>query len=205
MPRKSIPPRTCLHCGKQFYVPPSRIREGKGKYCSRACSFVRRPCRPAAERFWEKVRHSDDLFGCWEWTASRDDLGYGYFSPSGGNRVPAHAYAYRLVVGEVPDGLELDHLCRNPSCVNPAHLEPVTHRENLMRGESPMAKNARKTHCIHGHPFSGDNLYIIPSTGDRMCKTCARIRGHQRAIAQTAERHALGCRPYTKRHPKWQR
>jgi hypothetical protein len=77
------------------------------------------------------------------------------------------------LVGPVPDGLELDHLCRNPGCVNPDHLEPVTHKENMLRGFNPSATNARKTHCHKGHFFDAENTYIA-TTGARRCRTCLR-------------------------------
>jgi len=130
------------------------------------------PDQPSLEeRFWAKVdrRGPDD---CWEWRAYRRPNGYGQFDTLkvlGTNL--AHRAAYLLLVGPIPAGLTLDHLCRNRGCVNPSHLEPVTAGENVLRGIGPTAANARRTHCIHGHPFSGGNLYMHPS-GQRMCRTC---------------------------------
>lgn len=123
------------------------------------------------DRIWAKP-------GCWEWLGSHfKTTGYGLFhrpDPAGVWRsTVAHRVVYEVFVGPIPEGLEIDHLCRNRRCVNPNHLEPVTHRENGLRGESIFAKEARQTHCIHGHPFSGDNLRYKPD-GRRRCMTCER-------------------------------
>jgi hypothetical protein len=91
-------------------------------------------------------------------------------------------------MGAVPEGLELDHLCRVRGCVNPKHLEPVTHRENLMRGESWSAVNARKTHCPEGHPYDETNTYI-DGKGRRRCRECARAYDLRRYYAGTHGRH----------------
>ncbi len=91
--------------------------------------------------------------------------------------VTTHKVAYELVCGDVPAGLELDHLCRNRLCCNPAHLEPVTSAENKRRGDGlrNAAKNKKaKTHCSHGHPFSGANLRLIPQ--GRRCRACEQRR-----------------------------
>jgi hypothetical protein len=117
------------------------------------------------ERFWERVEKTDT---CWLWTGGLDKDGYGWTYPNGKTR-RAHAVAYELVVGPVPDGLQLDHLCRVRHCVNPDHLEPVTRRENILRGVGPTAINARRNTCPKGHPIDG-----FKSTGARECKTCRR-------------------------------
>jgi len=109
--------------------------------------------------------------GCWLWIAGVNPLGYGQFWWSG-RTVTAHRFAYEREVGPIPDGLELDHLCRTRCCVNPAHLEPVTHRENTLRGDTITGRQARQTHCKRGHPLSGPNLYAKPN-GRRQCRTCA--------------------------------
>ena len=125
--------------------------------------------RPIPERFWPKV---DKTGECWVWKAAKTRAGYGVFHV-GGSGISAHRVAYELMVGPIPDGLQLDHLCENTSCVNPDHLVPVTARENVHRSQkSPAAQNMRKAHCSNGHPFSGENLVI--SCGRRQCRICKR-------------------------------
>ncbi len=114
--------------------------------------------------------------GCWLWLGVIRKDRYGKVVVSG-RQCLAHRAVYQALVGPIPDGLTLDHLCRVRSCVNPAHLEPVTNRVNILRGESPAAKNARKTHCLRGHALSGDNL-IRTSRGGRSCRMC--MNAHQR-------------------------
>lgn len=128
------------------------------------------------DRFWSKVLKSD---GCWEWQAARLSAGYGSFSVDG-VRHPAHRIAWQLVVGPIAPGLHIDHLCRNIICVNPAHLEPVTPRENTHRGVGPSAQNARKTSCNQGHPFDEANTYVS-GDGKRACRQCrsANTRRHR--------------------------
>ena len=123
-------------------------------------------------RFWAYVDGIGSE-GCWTWSGPSKHHGYGHLQ-IGKKMVLAHRYSYELAKGEIPRGLELDHLCRNTSCVRPDHLEPVTHRENMLRGRSDSAKNARKTHCKRGHSFSGDNLYTWKHT--RQCRTCVNVR-----------------------------
>lgn len=127
-----------------------------------------------AERFWSKVNKTES---CWVWTACKTKLGYGQFGIS--NVVYyAHRVAYELVRGRIPDGMVIDHLCRNPSCVNPAHLDVVTQSENIKRGvaHSNYSKTMRaKTHCKNGHEFNERNTYFKPN-GNRNCKTCQKSR-----------------------------
>jgi len=122
-------------------------------------------------RFWSRVDVRADN-ECWLWQGHLIN-GYGVFCQSHADRIRAHRYAYETMVGAIPEGKELDHLCRVRNCVNPAHLEPVTNKENVLRGEGVTAQNARKTHCPHGHPYSGDNLYVTPK-GYRGCRECRR-------------------------------
>jgi hypothetical protein len=134
------------------------------------------------QRFWAKVdrRGSDE---CWSWLASMAN-GYGQFFAGSNQR--AHRIAFSLLVGPIPSGLELDHLCRNPICVNPAHLEPVSHAENLRRSPTVgrTGKRPKMTHCPKGHPLEGSNLYVRP-TGRRgrqcrMCRDTAMAKRQQR-------------------------
>jgi hypothetical protein len=126
----------------------------------------------AEERFWPKV----DVSGvCWEWTAGKNVDGYGKFNLAGDEAtcVLAHRWLYEHRVGPVPEGMELDHLCRNRACVNPDHLEPVAHVENVLRGVSQWALNAAKTHCVKGHPYTPENT-ARQANGGRRCRTCQR-------------------------------
>jgi hypothetical protein len=133
----------------------------------------------AEARFWRAFVESED--GCWVWARGLDQDGYGQFTVNDRQR-RAHRFAYELLVGPIPDGLQLDHLCRNPSCVNPGHLEPVTPRENNLRGETFGARNAAKTHCKRGHPFDEENTYVN-KRGGRCCRACARFGARQKARA----------------------
>lgn len=144
------------------------------------------PRTPPHQRFWPKVDTSAGLFGCWPWLANVTHDGYGLFalgrdSEGRGHNIRPHRFAYQQVRGPIPDGLELDHLCKNTLCCNPAHLEPVTGAENKRRGDSFSGVNARKTHCLRGHPLAGANVRINPR-GSRVCVACAReaTRSHAR-------------------------
>lgn len=174
MPRQIT--RTCEFCGKSFTLALRgfNVPKGRGRYCDRWCAAQVNRRRPEADRFWEKVNKDGpipercpDLGPCWLWTAGLQK-GYGMFAS---HVIGAHVWAYTTLVGPIPKGLELDHLCYVRACVNPAHLEPVTKRENILRGESFAAKHARKTHCKNGHPFAGENLIIKDC---RRCLTCLR-------------------------------
>jgi hypothetical protein len=132
-------------------------------------SGVRKDTRfESIERFSAKVDRSGD---CWVWTGSRSTGGYARVW-DGKRVVQAHRLSYELFVGPIPDGLYLDHLCRNRRCVKPEHLEPVTNQENQRRGVNP---RSAQTHCKHGHPFDESNTYWRPS-GGRNCRECHRIK-----------------------------
>lgn len=134
-----------------------------------------RPPKPAIDRFFALVQAVGS--GCIEWTGRIDRYGYGQFLPAGGRsatKVGAHRWSFEHFNGPIPEGYQIDHLCRNRRCVNPDHLEAVTPRENVLRSLNPPSLNAKKTHCIHGHEFSPENTEI--RNGGRGCITCRRAR-----------------------------
>lgn len=120
------------------------------------------------ERFQQYVEPVTEC-GCWLWTASENGRGYGQFSV-GGKPCKAYRFAYEAYRVPIPEGMTVDHLCRNRLCVNPDHLEVVPNRTNVLRGVGHTAVNARKTHCNNGHAFDERNTYLY--RGKRYCKTC---------------------------------
>jgi hypothetical protein len=144
------------------------------------------------ERFWAKVYFPPCEDDCWTWTATLRRNGYGSFHSGGrtvgsARTVKAHRVAYELMIGPIPKGMTLDHLCRNRACVNPKHLEPVTSRVNILRGVGLSAVNAVKTHCPQGHEYTPENTRLY--RGRRYCRACARyvIESKSRARAKAAE------------------
>ncbi len=123
----------------------------------------------AEERFWASVLKTDS---CWEWQGSLSE-GYGSFRFRR-QYFKVHRFAYELLLGPIRVGFEIDHLCRNRRCVNPAHLELVNHRENTLRGITWVARNARKTHCPKGHPYDLLNTYWYQ--GRRYCRACNKAK-----------------------------
>lgn len=143
------------------------------------------------ERFWSHVAiDMHDTDACFPWTGYRSH-GYGRFYVTSRKSFPAHRMAYELATGAIPDGLVIDHLCRNPACVNPAHLDPVKHRENILRGVGQLADRARQTVCKHGHPLTGDNVKVRKE-GWRQCRECNRRIAREGSVKRRAARRAIG-------------
>lgn len=151
--------------------------------------------RSDERRLWAKIEKTD---GCWLWTAGKTPAGYGKFWLSGATEL-AHRIVYIALVGTVPYNLTLDHTCRVRHCVNPDHLDPVTQQENTLRSPiAPAAINAKKTHCLKGHPYSAANTHIANGRRreERQCRECSRIRTLARQRANGAVP-----RQFTKRGP----
>jgi len=136
------------------------------------------------------LSRAEVIAGCWQYTGSRDKYGYGrltvwYPATKSFKTEKTHRLVYEGLIGNIPSGLTIDHLCRNRACVNPDHMEVVTNHENTLRGIGPSAINHRRTECQRGHPLSGPNLHMRPS-GRRQCLTC---------------KHAADARLYALHHP----
>lgn len=121
-------------------------------------------------RFWTHVDKTDT---CWLWTGAVAGGDYGRFALTAHHMVQAHRWSYEQWHGPLPDGLVLDHLCRVHRCVNPAHLEPVANRENILRGVGLSAINRQKTHCKRGHEFTVANTQVW--AGQRRCRRCGTL------------------------------
>jgi len=160
----------CAQCGKAFSLLPFAVRAGT-RFCSRECRLIGTAAKPLAER----LDYIVDEDGCWIWQKGKDKDGYGLLKVQRPRRrtARAHVVSYELAKGPIPVGLIPDHLCKKPSCINSDHLEPVTPGVNVLRGNGACAKNARKTHCPEGHPYSGENLYVNPK-GQRICRICVK-------------------------------
>jgi hypothetical protein len=146
-------------------------------------------------RFWAKVDKNGPvppaaphLGKCWLWTGALNEDGYGHFWITSHGTFRAHRVAYAIEHGrDIAAGLEPDHLCRHVSCIRASHLDAVTSRINTLRGASIQAQNARKTHCVHGHPLSGENLLIYKGRRQRCCRAC-RSQGVRRLRKRINER-----------------
>lgn len=141
---------------------------------------MRRTVKPLRERLWLRIE-VDPETGCWVWQGAKNATGYGRVAmptgKQGGRTDLVHRVTYEEYVGPIPDGLVIDHLCRRPACCNPQHLEPVTQRENLLRGETSQARNAAKTHCKFGHEFTPENTRLVAR--GRRCIACERRRANE--------------------------
>lgn len=161
---------TCEQCGNTFETLPSaNRRHGCVRFCSRACRLIATKAKDPADRLRYVIAEND----CWVWLGAKDKDGYGQISIKKPRctTLRAHVVSYEAINGKVPTGLVLDHLCKNPSCINPTHLEPVTNKVNILRGVGRAALNAQKTRCPKGHPYAGGNLYVNPK-GQRICRLC---------------------------------
>lgn len=130
--------------------------------------FMPRKRNTLDDALWNRIVEEGE---CWLFQGSLDKDGYGLTTYDRRTQ-RAHRLAYKVTVGDIPARLVLDHLCRVRQCINPAHLEPVTSKENLMRGETHARRNADKTHCKHGHEFTEENTLVTDT--QRYCRQCAR-------------------------------
>lgn len=127
---------------------------------------------------------------CWLWQGKVSAGGYGEAGSKFNGTIMAHRIMYEWVVGPIPEGLVIDHLCRVRLCVNPAHLEAVTEKENILRGTGPTAIRARKTHCKYGHPLAGANVYRYKNSPYRQCGICMKRRWREKELQRQAQRAA---------------
>lgn len=173
-------PLSCIHCKREMMSAGAEHRTGRWRMRCHGCrarvtvgtrKLLWGPMPiPPELTFWNRVHKTDT---CWIWVGGIGEFGHGYFGRNGPTKL-AHRTAYEMCVGPIPAGLVLDHLCKNPSCVNPAHLEPVTQGENVRRADSRVGRKMQQTHCLKGHPLSGDNLKIVRS-GARRPRRCCRV------------------------------
>lgn len=172
--RKAYYANVCSGCATENSSLDGRLMRPPGHKAGCRCNGCAPP--DPASRFERWVVREPS--GCWRWTGRTNNHGYGVFAIRQ-RHTYAHRWSYEQFVGTIPAGLELDHLCRNPSCVNPAHLEAVSHRVNTLRGDSMSARHARRTHCNAGHEFTSQNT-AIKRDGSRACRECKRATDRRR-------------------------
>lgn len=166
------PPRECVAC--------QRVRTIRARgVCGSCYNRLSKPGNTLpGYGSWHKtlkdriLENTDRSGECWLWLKSKYLSGYGVIAINS-RATPAHRVSYQEFIGPIPEGLQLDHLCRVRHCVNPEHLEPVTQRENILRAPyTAIDLQREKTHCPQGHSYIGENLYIAPKTGGRGCRVC---------------------------------
>lgn len=170
-------------CGADKEIDGYALRRGKTTSCGRACLSKKNPVE-IAQKFWDRV-NLNGPGGCWLWTGHGTPNGYGNFW-NGHSQVFAHKWAWVSLRSDIPEGLELDHLCKIRNCVNPDHMEPVTREENIARSAQTRRE---KPCCKRGHLFNEENTYWYTAKDGsvhRNCKTCMRIREAARKL--TSER-----------------
>jgi hypothetical protein len=180
--------KPCEACGNPYGPRPRQkpFEWRKSRFCSLAC-FGRSIVVPLDEMLRRRTV-IDQKTGCWNWTGAKMKGGYGAvtFSRNGEKQTKlVHRVAYEMRRGPIPDGMTIDHLCRNPGCLNPDHLEAVTMAENIRRGTQGQYQRA-KTHCRRGHAYTPENTLIV--RGGRNCKTCARAATRRWYIRQKEAR-----------------
>jgi HNH endonuclease len=164
----------CWTCQRPLMRRVRHDQSGR-HYCSMSCWLAANALRQR-DKLWAQVTPEGE---CWIWHGRTDRLGYGTFSRRKGHSGLVHRIVYILARGSIPDDCVLDHLCRRPPCVNPAHLEAVPQRVNVFRGRSHIAANRHKTHCPHGHAYTPENT-AMTRNGARYCRQCNRNRWHKR-------------------------
>ena len=165
-------------CGTEKEIAGYPLRNGESRSCG--CIQFALPL----QRFWRLLEIKEN--GCWEWLGAVNRYGYGQFEQG-----LAHRWAFLNFIGPIPEGEQLDHLCRNRACVNPNHLEPVTLRENLIRGARSNQYKDR-THCSNGHEYTEENI-LRSDRGARICRIC--LKGRNERIAERARERRRAITP----------